>query len=136
MKESEVQKAIHAALGGRGDTRLFRQNTGQAWQGNKVERWGQAVIIHDARPLQAGLCPGSSDLIGWHCIEITPAMVGQRLGAFLAVEVKRPGGKPPTQKQQRFLEAVQRMGGLAGVARSVEDAEAILAPDGTPARGC
>jgi len=43
-----------------------------------------------------------------------------RDGRFLAVEVKRPGGQPTTA-QVEFLGLVSRSGGVAFVARSVED---------------
>ena len=41
-------------------------------------------------------------------------------GRFLAVEVKRPGGRPTTE-QIEFLGRVQRAGGVAFVAWSVDD---------------
>ena len=53
---------------------------------------------------------GISDLIG-----LLP-----RSGRLLAIEVKRPG-KGPTEDQQRFIDNVNRSGGLAFVATSVED---------------
>lgn len=46
-------------------------------------------------------------------------------GHFLAVEVKRPSTKP-TPEQAAFLECVDRHGGLAVVARSVEDVTCAL----------
>lgn len=48
-------------------------------------------------------------------------IIGQTTdGRFLAVEVKRPGGKP-TEAQVEFLGRVQRAGGVAFVAWSVDD---------------
>jgi len=41
--------------------------------------------------------------------------------------VKRPGGKP-TPEQQQFLGRINAAGGLALVARGVEEVEAALAP--------
>jgi hypothetical protein len=41
-------------------------------------------------------------------------------GRFVAIEVKRPGGRI-SQEQERFLEAIRRHGGIGFVARSVED---------------
>jgi hypothetical protein len=84
------------------------------------------VILQDARPLIAGLCTGSSDLIGWRSIEVTAEMVGRRLAVFAAVEVKSSTGRP-TEQQRAFLAAVQDAGGVACVARSVEDAQRALA---------
>jgi hypothetical protein len=58
---------------------------------------------------------GVSDIIG--CIPKT--------GRFLAIEVKRPGGKP-TPEQQQFIDTINAAGGLAFVARSVEEVEQRL----------
>ncbi len=69
--------------------------------------------------------PGGSDLIGLRCITVTPEMVGQQIGQFLAVEVKRPGGHP-TDEQVQFIEMVRNMGGLGFVATSDEHARALL----------
>jgi hypothetical protein len=110
----------------RGDTRLFRQNVGQGWAGRLVSNQAGRVTLQDARPLIAGLCTGSSDLIGWRSIEVTADMVGRRLAVFAAVEVKSATGRP-TEQQRAFLSAVQDAGGIACVARSVEDAQRALA---------
>lgn len=130
--ESSVQSAILRGLGN-GDTRLFRNNVGQAWVGNAA-RFSNAgtvivspgdVLLRNARPLHAGLCAGSSDLIGWRTITITPEMVGQRVAVFVAIEVKSDRGRA-TEDQAAFLRAVAAAGGMGGVARSVEDAEGIV----------
>ena len=55
---------------------------------------------------------GMSDIIGL----IPPS------GRLLAVEVKRPEGKP-TPEQTQFLAAVVRAGGIAFLARSVKDVQ-------------
>ena len=115
MREKTVQNEILLAVG-RGDTRLFRNNVGTGWQGNPP------------RPLRAGLCKGSSDLIGWRSIEITPDMVGQKVAVFLAIECKATKGGRVSVDQQRFIDAVQDAGGIAGVARNVEEAARIKNP--------
>ena len=53
---------------------------------------------------------GSADIIG----------IVKQSGRFLAVEVKRPGGKL-TPEQKEFFETVRFNGGLSVVAFSVED---------------
>jgi hypothetical protein len=58
---------------------------------------------------------GVSDIIG--CLPKT--------GRFLAIEVKRPGGKP-TLEQQQFIDTINQAGGLAFVARSVEEVQTQL----------
>lgn len=124
MTEANLMRAILLACS-RGTTRLFRQNVGQGWTGNAthiarptvVTLLPGDVVIRNARPLHAGLCTGSSDLIGWT----------QRDGAalFTAVEVKTSTGRA-TAEQQSFIAAVQAAGGIAGVARSVDEARALI----------
>ena len=118
---------------GRGSNRLFRQNVGTGWAG-RAEKIGSHktiaaspgdVVVRQARPLHAGLCTGSSDVIGWRTLTITPDMVGQQVAVFTALEVKT-GRAKPTKDQQRFLDAVTHMGGAADVVRSVADAARIL----------
>ena len=75
--------------------------------------------------MQFGLCKGSADLIGWRTITITPDMVGQQVAVFTSIEVKTPTGRVRPEQQQ-WLKAVQAAGGVAGIARSVEDAQAII----------
>ena len=48
-------------------------------------------------------------------------------GAAFYIEVKRPG-KKPDDTQANFLASVTRHGGIAGVATSVEEATALIAP--------
>jgi hypothetical protein len=72
-----------------------------------------------------GLARGSADLIGWRTVMITPDMVGQQLAVFTSIEVKTPTGRVSPQ-QQAWLGVVQGAGGIAGVARSVEDAVRII----------
>lgn len=97
---------------GRGDTRLWRNNVGK-------------VLDKNGRLVSFGLCVGSSDIIGYRTITITPDMVGERIAVFSAVEVKSLTGRP-TKEQIAFISNVQSAGGNAGIARSVSDAEKIL----------
>lgn len=113
MRESDIQNAIMIALSEAGCT-VWRNNVGTGWQGRMSRTKGGSVILDDPRPLHAGLCVGSSDIIG-----ITAD------GRFLAVEVKTKTGRV-SDEQQRFIDAVRRKGGVAGVARSVEDALSLL----------
>lgn len=102
----------------RGATRLWRNNVG-------------VLTDRTGRPVAYGLgseggraMPGTSDAIGLHTITITPDMVGRQVAVFVAIEVKDLGQL--TTAQRAFLLAVQRAGGIAGVARSVDDARRIL----------
>lgn len=124
MNEHSIQNAIRNALAG--ECLLFRVNVGQAWTGSRVDRLpGGRVLIHDARPFSTGLPPGFADTFGLVRVTITPDMMGQQLGQFLAGEIKAPGGRV-SDKQAAFLQAIQRNGGRAGVWRSVDDAMAMV----------
>jgi len=111
--ETTLQQKIRLALGTRTDLRLFR---------NQV---GQLPDPCTGRPVQFGLARGSADLIGWRTITVTPEMVGQRIAVFTSIEVKTPNGqvKPEQHAWQRTVSAA---GGIAGIARSVQDANEIL----------
>jgi hypothetical protein len=124
--EKDLQNKILLAVG-RGDTRLFRNQVGTGWYGCIDVRGRGDVLIRGARPLRAGLCPGSSDLIGWRTVTVTPEMVGRRIAVFAAVEVKSARGRISAEQQQ-FLEVVRSAGGIAGVARSVEEARRLCGP--------
>lgn len=119
MTESALLQQIRLALGQK--LTLFRNNVAQSWVG-EIHRRGHDVFIKNPRVLHAGLCTGSSDLIGWKTITITSEMVGSRVAVFVAVEVKTPKGRA-TDEQKAFLDAVHNAGGIAVLARSVEDAE-------------
>lgn len=112
MGETELQQQIRLHFGTRQNLKLFRNNVGQCHAA-------------DGRIVRFGLCQGSSDLIGFTSVEITPEMVGQRVAVFTAVEVKTPRGRI-AEAQQKFIDLVRCAGGRAGVARSVEDAQSIL----------
>jgi hypothetical protein len=116
--EQHIQQHIRLACG-TGATRLFRNNTG---------------VLRDqhGRPVSFGLCKGSADLIGWTTRTITADMVGQQVAVFTSIEVKAARGRL-TPEQRQWLAAVETAGGIAGVARSVADAEALLRnATGTP----
>lgn len=115
MSEQRIQQEIRLACS-TGPVRLFRNNTG-------------TLKDQHGRPVQFGLCKGSADLIGWRTITVTPEMVGQQVAVFTSIEVKTPTGRLRPEQQQ-WLEAVQAAGGIAGVARSVEDALQIVTAQG------
>lgn len=68
--------------------------------------------------------PGTSDAIGLHTITITLDMVGRQVAVFTAIEVKDQARLTP--QQRAFILNVHRLGGIAGCARSVDDARRIL----------
>ena len=111
--ETTLQQQIRLALGTRPDARIFRNQVGSL----PDPRSGRLVTF--------GLARGSADLIGWRTVLVTPDMVGTRLAIFTSIEVKTPTGRVKPEQQQ-WLDAVQAAGGIAGVARSVSDAERLL----------
>ena len=107
MKESDIMRDVQLAASEMGG-RLFRNNVG-------------VFKTIDGRVIRGGLAPGSSDLIGF-----TPALLGDCIVAvFTAVEVKSKTGKP-TKDQKRFINAVNKAGGIAGIVRSRHDYEFLI----------
>ena len=111
--ETTLQQQIRLALGTHPDTKLFRNQVGSL----PDPRTGRLVTF--------GLARGSADLIGWRTVMVTPDMVGQQLAVFTSIEVKTPTGRVRPE-QQAWLAVVQNAGGIAGVARSVEDAVKLV----------
>jgi hypothetical protein len=114
ISEAAVLPKIRLALSRAGAV-MFRNNIGLAWYGEKRDQ-----------PVKYGLGEGTGDLIGWVTVEVTPDMVGQRLAVFSSIEVKRPIGGRATKEQENFILVVRAAGGYAGVARSPEEAVAII----------
>lgn len=111
MREQAIMQRVMLAASRLG-WRIFRNNVG---------------VLPDRRgvPVRYGLCPGSSDLIGWRSVTITPAMVGDTIAQFVAVEVKTPSGKV-SPEQMAWLTAVLEAGGVAMVARDPEDFKKVF----------
>lgn len=123
-QETAIQNACLLRMSASGAT-VFRQNTGMLWAGRVVAEDHGRIVLDDARPVRAGLCTGSSDIIGWKPIMITSDMIGSTVAVFVAAEVKSKTGKP-TKEQSNFIAAVLRDGGIAGIVRSPEEAERLI----------
>lgn len=123
MTEHALMNEIRVALS-KGNVRLFRQNSGEGWTGNAITLPDGSVLIKNPRRLIAGF-PGLADLGGWRSVVVRKDMVGQQIAVYVAIEVKTRGGKLRSQ-QEAFLEAVAAAGGIAGVARSTEEAKGAL----------
>lgn len=103
MSEKLIMNMVRGILCQPGvPTRVWRNNTG---------------VLKDSRgvPVRFGLAVGSADLVG---------IVGP-YGRFLAIECKAPDGRL-TPEQTAWLQTVRDFGGIAEVARSVDDAHRIL----------
>jgi hypothetical protein len=107
VSEAALVASILLAYGMDPKVKLFRQNTGKLQ--DRTGRW-----------VSFGLCPGSSDIIGWKSVPYGCAV-------FVAIECKAPG-KRATPQQAQFLAAVLAAGGIAIVARSLTDVVAVLGP--------
>jgi hypothetical protein len=112
--ETTIQQHIRLALGKLPYLRLFRNNCGKL-PDPRTGRWVEFGVGN----------PGGGDLLGWRTVEVTPEMVGQRVAVFTSIEVKTPTGRLRPEQEQ-WMKVVRGAGGIAGVARSVEDAEALV----------
>ena len=110
--EKALLRTILRQFGSRPDLRLFRNNVG-------------VCQFPDGSRVVYGLCPGSSDLIGFQTVRIAPEMVGNCLARFIAIEVKGPSGRA-TDSQRNFLRVVSEAGGIAILARSPTDVREAL----------
>lgn len=118
--EKAIQNDTLVALSAEPDTLVWRNNTGQAWQGQRIERpIGSTVkiepgmvILRNARPVTFGL-PGSPDIIG---------VSG---GIPLGDEIKTLTGRQ-AQMQRNFQARWEQCGGLYLLSRSPEEAVQAL----------
>ena len=109
-QETKLQNSILLALSNAGCL-VWRIETAGAWVGRVIHQDGSMVTLSNARMIQAGLIKGGSDIIG----------IDRATGRFIAIEVKTKTGRP-THEQTRFIDNVRAAGGIAGIARSVQDA--------------
>lgn len=99
VSETAVMKQIQLAVSKAGH-RVWRNNVGFATTKNGCN-------------IKFGLCVGSSDLIG---------IMGDGSGRLLAIECKVNKNKIPSSEQANFILQITRLGGVAFVAWSAEDA--------------
>ena len=122
--ETNLVRKIMLKLGSNPKIRIFRNNVGKCWIGESkqfthsqtVNVKSGDVLIQNARFFDAGLCVGSSDLIGLESVKITPEMVGNEVAVFVAIEVKLPSRRVQ-QNQINFLEMVKKLGGKGVICR-------------------
>lgn len=124
--EADILHRVMLAASAAGLT-TWRNNTGLAWTGDAERLADGSILIRNPRPLHAGLCKGSADLIGLRPILVTPDMIGAVVAQFIALEVKTARGRL-SREQARFLAFVRERGGLALVARSAADLEGLPLP--------
>lgn len=112
MSETLIVKKILLALSSSG-TMAFRNNTGAY----------KSAAGHFIKYGVGGA--GGSDILGLTPITITQEMIGKRVAVFTAIEAKTKTGKA-TEQQKNFISAIKKQGGIAGVARSEDDALEII----------
>lgn len=126
--EQAIQADSLVELSALPDTMVWRNNTGQAWQGTEerhrvgslVRVTDDMVILRKARRVKFGLT-GSADILGtrkreiicWNCMAPTIA------GLPIAVEIKAALGRQSVQ-QKAFEMSWKRAGGLYVLARTPE----------------
>lgn len=123
MSETDQQRLIQLALSTE-LSRIWRNTNGEAWHGWDFSIRGGRLVSGAARRISCGLGPGTSDLIGIQSVRITQEMIGQLIGVFVAIEVKAER-KGLTDEQRRYIETINDLGGRAGIARNVVDADQI-----------
>lgn len=134
--EGAVQRAVWLALGQA--SKLFRLNTGKGWVSNLGPKGVRRLMdgslhILAPRPIPLGFgmpngdpVVGACDLPGWTELVITQDMVGCKVAVFTSIETKRTDGGRISADQIKWRDAVQRAGGIAGVANSPEAAVDIV----------
>lgn len=125
MIETDIQRRIQLALNDE-HARIWRNTNGSGWSGRNFTVREGRLVHGSASHVAYGLGPGSSDLVGPISVEVTGAMVGRRIAVFSAFEVKKPRGGKYSEQQDRFIEVIQGLGGIADYTRSVEEALRIV----------
>lgn len=110
MTEADIMRGIQRELSV-GTNRLMRNNCG-------------ALLNRNGQLIRFGLGAGTSDLIGFASITITPEMVGKKVAVFIGAEVKL--NSAATEEQVRFLDMVERFGGIGVLARSPQDVRGAI----------
>lgn len=131
--ETNIVREILLKLGSIVGIRLFRNNTGTAYIGasavikKREQVWLNPgdVVVKQGRIFKAGLCTGSSDIIGFKSVEITPEMIGKRVAVFTAIEAKTKSGRA-SKEQIAFIEMVNKNGGIAFIATNDVEADELL----------
>lgn len=129
-QETPLMKDLQIAAS-RFGARLFRQQVGMGWIGKaihfkiakKITVGPGDVLIKGARAFHAGF-EGLSDLGGWVPVTITQDMVGQTHAVYAQAEVK--DGAQPTEEQLKWIAAVNRAGGIAGIVHNEDELKALL----------
>lgn len=115
---------------------MFRCHTGKGYVpggGKPIRLANGDVLVPAGRPIALGLSlvngdpvVGTHDLIGWTTIKITPEMVGKEVAVITTIETKSSTGGRRRPDQIKFMENVQRAGGISGFAKCAADVVEIM----------
>lgn len=126
--EKRIEQDIVLALAKQG-TIMFKNNVGTAYRGKLLLTNGKRTLTNPAI-IRYGLggIKGGSDQIGITPVVITSDMIGETIGVFTAIEVKKDknGKYKATKEQSAFIAMVKANGGIAGVCDSVEDSIELI----------
>ena len=139
MKESRIWRQIRDKLS-TGAVRLWRNEQGHGLLIRHRSTEGRQAIIAECHAVALrhggsavrvafGLGKGTADLIGMKRVTITQDMVGSQVAVFVSVECKTATGAT-REEQKAWLAFVNSFGGIAGIARSIEDAKELLVDRG------
>ena len=121
LTESEIMNLIKDRFEFQKNVSMFRNNNGVA----AAYDFYRKALRKPLQIIRYGLGNGSSDLIGWKSVQVTEDMVGKKIAVFTAIEVKTETGVV-SDDQEDFIKDVTNAGGIGIVAKSLEEAEAIL----------
>lgn len=113
MSESSIQKRALAAIGARDDVLVWRQQS------------GAFRALDDPKRIVKVGTPGVSDALAVVGVEVTPEMVGKRIGVAVGIEFKSEKGRQ-SDAQAAWQKALEGCGGTYAIVRSVEDAVALV----------
>ena len=82
--------------------------------------WRHPAVAWSARMNSGGFKDKAGQYVRFGFVGCSDVIGQMRDGRFLAIEVKRPGGKP-TGPQQAFIDRVNAANGVAFIARSIDD---------------
>lgn len=116
--ESQIDEEIKLEAAVKFRAHLWRNNVGAMFDAAKrMIRYG---LANESGVMNAKLKSG--DRIGITPVVITQEMVGQTIGVFTSIEVKKENWKPDTSErhtaQAAWINLIQEKGGIAGFANS------------------
>ena len=104
--------------------RIFRNNSGSAWQGETFRLKNGDMLIKNPRVVHFGLCKGSSDLIGFIPVKINHSHLNKTMAVFTGIEIKT-GTLKPTTEQINWHNMIQQNGGISIITNKILTVEEL-----------